>query len=349
MQKFIYRCTQALLFFFPFACSQTDQPENAPKEDRIVVYSPHGKELLDDFARRFEAAHPGVQVQWLDMGSQDVLDRVRSEKNNPQADIWWGAPSDLFMNAAEEGLLQAYQPSWAEQIDPVQRDSLHRWYGTFLTPEVITFNSQALTRETAPQDWDELLDPKWKGKITIRYPLASGTMRAIFSAIIWRFYKNSGSPEAGYEWLQKLDANTKSYPANPTLMYLQLARQEALITLWNMPDIELQKQVYGYPFDYVIPKNGTPVLVEGLAIIANCRHPELAQKFYEFITTPERFIVQAEKYFRIPTRTDIPKEKLPAWMTQTEIKPMDIDWKVFSEKSKEWMKYWDERIKGAGK
>ncbi len=349
MQKFIYWCIQTPLFFFPFACSQTDQPENATKEDRVVVYSPHGKELLEDFARRFEAAHPGVQVQWLDMGSQDVLDRLRSEKSNPQADIWWGAPSDLFMNAAEEGLLQTYRPSWAEHIDPAQCDSLHRWYGTFLTPEVITFNSQVLTREAAPQDWDELLDSKWQGKIAIRYPLASGTMRAIFSAMIWRFYKTSGSPEAGYEWLKKLDANTKSYPANPTLMYLQLARQEALITLWNMPDIELQKQVYGYPFDYVIPKNGTPVLVEGLAMIANCRQPELAKKFYEFITTPESFIIQAEKYFRIPARTDIPKTKLPAWMTQTEITPMDIDWKVFSEKSKEWMKYWDERIKGTGK
>lgn len=332
--------------FFLFGCGSSDEAAN---DDRVVVYSPHGKELVDDFAKRFEAANPGVRVQWLDMGSQDALDRVRSEKSNPQADIWWGAPSDLFMNAAEEGLLQTYQPSWSEQIESSQRDSLHRWYGNFFTPEVITFNSQVLTRDAAPQDWDDLLDPKWQDKITIRYPLASGTMRAIFSAMIWRYYRETGSPEKGYEWLRQLDANTKSYPANPTLMYLQIARQEALITLWNMPDIELQKQVYKYPFDYVVPKSGTPVLVEGLAIVANCRHPEWARKFYEFITTPESFIIQAEKYFRIPTRKDIPKEKLPSWITTTEIKPMPIDWKVFSEKSQEWMKYWDERIKGAGK
>ncbi len=334
-----------IFFLFVFGCgASTDRV----REDRVVIYSPHGKELVDDFARRFEAAHPGVRVQWLDMGSQDVLDRVRSEKSNPQADIWWGAPSDMFMIAAEEGLLQPYQPSWSEHIELSQRDSLHRWYGTFLTPEVITFNSQVLTRETAPQDWDDLLDPKWKGKIVIRYPLASGTMRAIFSAMIWRFYQETGSPERGYEWLRKLDANTKSYPANPTLMYLQVARQEALITLWNMPDIELQKQVYQYPFDYVIPKSGTPVLVEGLAIIANCKHPEWAKRFYEFITTTESFVIQAEKYFRIPTRKDTPKEKLPPWITATEIRPMPIDWKIFSEKSQEWMKYWDERIKGKG-
>ncbi len=326
------------------ACSNS---QNKGEENRVVVYSPHGKEMLSEFAQRFEEAHPGVKVQWLDMGSQDVLDRIRSEKSNPQADIWWGAPSPFFMNAAEEGLLQPYRPSWAEKINPAYRDSLDRWYGTFLTPEVIAFNSQVLNRDTAPQDWDDLLDPKWRGKIVIRYPLASGTMRVIFSAMIWRFYQKTGSPEQGYEWLRKLDANTKSYPPNPTLMYLQLSRREALVTLWNMPDIELQKQMYGYPFDYVIPKSGTPVIVEGLAIVAHCKHPELARKFYEFITTREAFIIQAKKYFRIPTRQDIPREQLPRWITDTEIKEMKIDWKVFSKKSKEWMKYWDERIKSS--
>lgn len=329
---------------FSVSCSNS---EKATAE--IVVYSPHGKELLNDFSSRFEAENPGVKVHWLDMGSQDVLDRIRSEKTNPQADLWWGAPSSFFMNAAEEGLLQAYKPSWASAIDSSQHGPDDRWYGTFLTPEVIAFNSQILTRETAPQDWDDLLLPKWENKIAIRNPLASGTMRAIYSAIIWRFFKESNSPEDGYNWLRRLDANTKIYPANPTLMYLAIARREAQITLWNMPDIELQKQQYDYPFEYIIPASGTPVLVEGLAIVANCKQPEWAKKFYEFITTRESFAIQAKKYYRIPARKDIDKEALPSWITANPIKQMDIDWQVFSKKSKGWMKYWDENIKGRGK
>ncbi len=317
-------------------------------QQEIVVYSPHGKELVGHFADLFEANNPGVKVQWLDMGSQDILDRIRSEQANPQADLWWGAPSSFFMSAAEEGLLQVYRPTWAAAIDSSRHDAHDLWYGTFLTPEVITFNSQVLTRETAPQDWDDLLSEKWRNKIAIRSPLASGTMRAIYSAMIWRFYKDTGSPEQGYDWLLRLDANTKSYPANPTLMYLQIARQEALVTLWNMPDIELQKQVYDYPFDYVIPQSGTPVLIEGLAVVANCKHPELAREFYEFITSAESFSVQAREYFRIPARNDIPRSSLPAWIADTDIEAMAIDWQVFSDNSKEWMKYWDRNIRGAG-
>src|SRR6266571_4170063 len=82
----------------------------------LIVYSPHGKELLTEFEKRFEAANPNIDVRWLDMGSQDALDRVRSEKANPQADIWWGAPSTMFSQAEKEGLLDPFKPSWADQV-----------------------------------------------------------------------------------------------------------------------------------------------------------------------------------------------------------------------------------------
>src|SRR5262245_18628266 len=83
----------------------------------LIVYSPHGKELLTEFEKRFEAQNPTIDVRWLDMGSQDALDRVRSEKANPQGDIWWGAPSTMFSQAEKEALLDSFMPSWAGNVD----------------------------------------------------------------------------------------------------------------------------------------------------------------------------------------------------------------------------------------
>src|ERR1700681_4853481 len=77
----------------------------------LIVYSPHGKELLEYFEKGFEKAHPDIDVQWVDMGSQEVLERVRAEKPNPQADVWFGAPAEAFDGATREGLLQPYQPA----------------------------------------------------------------------------------------------------------------------------------------------------------------------------------------------------------------------------------------------
>ncbi|RMD93090.1 MAG: extracellular solute-binding protein, partial [Calditrichaeota bacterium] len=142
------------------------------KPPALVVYTTHGKELVQTFVDQFERKNPGVRVEWLDMGSQDALDRIRSERANPQADIWWGAPSPIFMRATKEKLLQPYRPTWASQVDSLYHDPADHWYATFLTPEVIAFNSEKLTRATAPQDWDDLLQPQWKGRIVLRSPLA---------------------------------------------------------------------------------------------------------------------------------------------------------------------------------
>ena len=317
-------------------------------EKMVVVYSPHGGDILTQFEELFEEKYPDIDVQWIEMGSQDVLDRIRSERENPQGDIWWGAPSTMFMSAAKENLIQPYQPSWADAVDKKFKDSEHLWYGTFLTPEVIAYNNQLLEASEVPSDWDELLQPRWKDKIIIRYPLASGTMRAIFNAMIWRFYRDSGDPSQGYDWLLKLDANTKEYASSPTMMQQKLARGEGLITVWNMPDIVFQSEAKGYPFSYVIPKSGTPVVTDGIALIAGCKHPEEAKLYYEFVNSKQSMIILAKEHYRIPARNDIPPDSLPKWIAETTIEPMDVDWEVFSEKSDKWMKYWEQNIKNRG-
>ena len=79
----------------------------------LTIYSPHGKELLAHFEQQFEKANPTIDVQWVDMGSQEVLDRLRAENANPQADLWFGAPAEIFDRAASENLLEPYTPTWS--------------------------------------------------------------------------------------------------------------------------------------------------------------------------------------------------------------------------------------------
>jgi hypothetical protein len=148
--------------------------------------------------------HPGIDLQWDDMGSTEVLDRVRAERDNPQADVWFGAPAELFERAAREGLLEAYTPTWADAVPAEAHDSAGFWYGTYLTPEVIGYNSDAVTAAEAPRDWDDVLDPRWKGKLIIRDPVASGGMRAIFGAILERSVAATGTTAAGWNWLRRL-------------------------------------------------------------------------------------------------------------------------------------------------
>lgn len=316
----------------------------------LVVYSPHGRELLSHHEAGFEALHPGIDVQWVDMGSQEILDRVRSERQNPQADVWFGAPEQMFEVATREGLLEPFTPEWADAIPPEARDPDGHWWGTYLTPEVIAYNEAALAYDEVPADWDDILDPRWRGQVIIREPMASGTMRTIFAHIIYRESEGTGDPTAGYEWLLRLDAQTREYALNPTLLYQKLARQEGLLTLWAMPDILTLRANTDLPINYRIPEGGTPVVVDAVAVVSGGRHPEMARAFAEYVGSREAIRGASENFFRIPARIDIPLEELPEWAREDlpRIRPMEADREMLRERTSEWMRYWDERIRRRG-
>ena len=308
----------------------------------LLVYSPHGKEMLQAYEEAFEAENPAVDVQWIDLGSQEAYDRVRVERQNPQASVWWGAPQTLFAQAADEGLLQPFEPSWAAAVPADAKDGAGRWYGTYLTPEGVLYNTAAVDSAAVPATWDDLLDPRWRGRLLIRSPLASGTMRTIWAAMILR----QPTVEEGYRWLARLDQNTKGYAADPTQLYLRIARGEADLTLWNLPDTYLQGQ--SYPFAFAAPSPSVPVLVDGVAIPEGAPQPDLARQFVEFVTTEDALIRQAEDFGRIPARTDVDMARLPDWMRTQTYAPMTLDWDRIAAEGAGWMQVWDERIKGRG-
>ena len=319
-------------------------PANKASKRRLLIYTPHGNDMLQDFVARYKQQHTDVDLQFLDMGSQEILARVRAERNRPQADVWWGAAQTTFQTAAEENLLAAYRPTWAAKVPPSSHHPNDLWYGTYETPQVIAYNSEAVRHEEAPRDWDDVLDPKWHDKVLIRNPNPSDTMRAIFGAMIWRFYKDTGSPEKGYDWLRRLDANVHEYTADGTLLMQKLARREGLITLWDLPDVRIY-QDKKLPVAYVIPASGTPVITDAIAIVRGAPNEAEARQFYEFVTTAESLVHAAKHYYRIPVRSDVERGQLPDWMNQP-LARMPLDWELLRAHGSEWLRYWDTQIRG---
>ena len=170
--------------------------------------------------------------------------------------------------------------------------------------------------EDAPKDLDDVLDPKWRDKIIIRNPNPSDSMRAIFGAMIWRFYKDTGSPEQGYDWLRRLDANVHEYTADGALLMQKLVRREGLISLWNLPDVWIYKEQKGFPLGYVFPASGTPVIIDGIAVVRGDPNEADASQFSTVCDDAGSLAMAAKKYYRMPVRTDVDRAQLPAWMNE---------------------------------
>ncbi len=345
-RRFIYALAVLSLVIFAFACNRSAAPSQ--EEHTLLIYTPHGQDMLRDFVARYKQAHTEVDVQFLDMGAREVLERVRAERNRTQADLWWGAAHTTFQTAADENLLQPYRPTWADKVPADARGEKDLWYGTYETPEVIVYNRDAVKQEDAPRDWDDVLDAKWRDKVLIRNPNPSDTMRAIFGAIIWRSYKDTNSPAAGYDWLRRLDANVHEYTADGTLLMQKIARREGLISLWDLPDVRLYQEQKHLPVAYVLPSSGTPVITDGIAILRGAPHEAEARRFYEFVTTQESLAHAAKNYYRIPVRTDIDRAQLPAWMNEPFAR-LPLDWNLLRAHGNEWLNYWDTEIRDRNK
>jgi iron(III) transport system substrate-binding protein len=313
----------------------------------LAIYTARDKALATQVIADFEKANPNYagKVQLLTLGAQEALERVKAEKSNPQGDIWWGGTQQQMQQAAAEQVLAPAPKDVIDAVPAAQRDADGLWVGEMKLAEVIFYNKDMLTADQAPKDWDDLIGPAMKDKIAIRDVLASGTMRSIYAAMIDRQFDAAGSPDAGYEWLKKLDANTKVYAANPTDLYLRITRQEAAVTAWNLQDVMLQIQNQKAPFIPVVPASGAPMLIDGVAKIKNGPSSAGADAFLSFLMSKEEQSKLSETYFQIPT-ISLPKE--PSWLADLNLKEMKVNWERVNKSEPEWSSYWAANIKGQG-
>lgn len=315
----------------------------------LLVYSPHGREILVPVEERFETLNPDIDLRWLDMGSQEVLDRIRSEKANPQADVWYGGPHTIFEQGVEVELLQSYRPAWADQLPPGSAQADDLYFAIYRATPVLVYNGDLVTEEEAPDTWDDLLDPRWQGKVILREPPASGTMRTLFGMVLSDSVRDTGDVEQGFEWLRALDRQTKEYVPNPTLLFEKLARGEGVVSMWEITDI-LALAEQGSPLAYKLSASGTPFILDAVGIVNGAPHPAAARRFLDWVGTDEALMLVLDKGYRLPARRDLPLAELPDWAREalTAAEPADVDWQLVIERGNEWMARWDREVRGRG-
>ena len=315
----------------------------------LTLYSPHGRDLLELVEETFEAANPQIDVRHLDMGSQQVYDRVRSEAASPQSDVWFGGPATILGRAAREGLLEAYRPEWADAVPPALQHPEDLYFALYLTPPLLVYNEDVVSEEEAPRDWEDLLDERWRDKVLIRDPVASGTMRTLFGMVLSRSVIETGDAESGFAWLRRLDAQTKEYVHSPALLHQKMVRQEGLVTMWELTDILFQR-LRGAPLGYRFPTSGSPVINDSIGLVKGAPQPEAARAFIDWVGSREAQMLAAERAFRLPARVDLPAEELPEWARNAlaELVVAEVDWALIEREGAEWMKTWDRSVRGRG-
>ena len=326
--------------------STEDATEAAPVEleDKVVVYSTHSEAMLEAVATEFEK-ETGVKVEFINLKGE-LADRVRAEAENPQSDVMFGAASSVFLELKEEDLFEAYQPTWADQINPLFKDVDNTFFGTIQTPVVMFYNTDVIAQEDAPKDWSDLADEKYSNQFVFRNALSSSA-RATYSALLQQ-YEKQGDLQAGWDYLAGVDANTKQYFGSGSLQFQAIGRKEAGISFATLSSVIDNRENNNMPLEIVNAESGSPVITDCIGMIKNAKHPNAAKAFIEFAGGEKIQTLYANEFNRMPTHPEAIKNA-PAWMGDIELNIMDVDWGKLSQSQSEWMQKWDSEVKDTQK
>jgi iron(III) transport system substrate-binding protein len=313
----------------------------------LVVYSAHAVDILGEFERAFEAAHPDVDVRTAYLGSNEILERLRAERARPQCDVWLGGDATALAVAAEEGLLAPYEPTY--DADDAPRDPEWRWTACFELPMVLGFHPERIASGDLPKTFAALGDPKFKGVIVLREPAASGTMRMLFCALIAREIAAGKTEDQAFEVLDRLHANVRDYEGKPELLFEALEKGPASITTWNLTDLLFQRRKNGYSFLPAPLDEPVPTVVDGVALCARAAASDDAKAFYEFVNTEASLRALAERHCRIPARKSFPKDGLVPELRDFPWTALSVDAGVLRRETSRWMTRFEERIRAAKK
>lgn len=307
-------------------------------EDILIVYSTHSENMLDMICNAF-TEETGVPVEYINLKGE-LADRIRSEKENPQADIMFGGDAATYMQLQREGCFSPTQPEWAGELDSSYKDAEGYWYGTIKTPVMMFYNTELLTAETAPKDWSDLTKAEYKDLIITRDSLSS-SMRSAISGLIYSISEEDGE-EAAWEYLEGLNANTKNYYNSGSMMYGAIGKGEAAISIAVLNDIIDNRDNNGMPLSVVDAENGSIILTDCIAKTNNAPHPNAASAFVEFAGSAKVQAMVANGFNRIPT-LDSALADSPEWMN-TEYKALELDWTAIGEKQFDWLEKWETDI-----
>jgi len=165
-----------LMLFALFTCmpaqawAQGASVDAARKEGKAVIYGTVVPQVMGQIQNGFESKY-GIKTEYWRADATKVIDRVLTEwrSGKPAFDIVIGARGPLALGK-EDRVYAKYSPAAAESFPAKFKDKDGQLIAWRITPVGILYNTELVKPGEAPKSLDELLDPKWQGKISMPDP-----------------------------------------------------------------------------------------------------------------------------------------------------------------------------------
>ena len=135
--------------------------------DELTIYTSRQPQLIEPIVEKF-SLETGIKVNFLSGNAQELMERIDVEGDNSPADIFMTVDAGVLWQAAERDIFSSTSSKILEEnIPSYLRDSENKWFGLSKRARTIVYSNDQFN-DNDFSTYEDLADPKWKGKLCLR-------------------------------------------------------------------------------------------------------------------------------------------------------------------------------------
>jgi iron(III) transport system substrate-binding protein len=249
--------------------------EEVKKERRVIWYTTSSPTIIREVVTTFNRRYPLIEVKYYRAKARDVTEKILTEARGDvySADLITTSAS-LLSPLIQAGLIGEYQSPAQEEIPRGFKGKL--WTGVNISPRVLGWNTKLVSSSEVPRRWEDLLQPRWKGKIMMD---AQSDEEIITLMVVW-------DKKRAREYFEKLGTQDIILRRGRTLVTQLLAAGEAPLAVTVLPNEVEGLRAKGAPIDWA-PLDHVPAHVAFISMAKYSPHPYAAALFHDFLLSAE--------------------------------------------------------------
>lgn len=300
-----------------------EEPKKVESKGKLLFYAGLQEDHAALVAQEFEK-ETGIKTEFVRLSSGETLARLKAEKNNMTASVWYGGPVDGMVAGAEEGLVEPYKSPEAANIRDEFKDPNGIWTGIYVGYLGFVGNKKVLEEKklAMPASWSDLLKPEYKGEIVVAHPGSSGTAYTMLASLVQLM-----GEEQAMDYMKKFNEQVRQYTKSGTAPGRMVGTGEATVGITFLHDgIKYQKEGYT---DIVLgaPSEGTGFEIGGVALLKGGPDQSNAKKFIDWaLTKKTQELGKTVGSFQFLTNKNAVNPEEAKVVENTKLIKYDFDW-----------------------
>jgi iron(III) transport system substrate-binding protein len=257
--------------------------EAAKKEKELTIYTAHySTEYAQALCDGFDKKYPGVKCNFIRTTAQVAYQRLSQDKAAGLhiASIISSTDLSHYPKMKADGWLMKYKPhNLSNMIDAFKpyNDPDDEYFVTSAGLVMITYNTDLVKGADIPKKWTDLLDPKWKDKVSIGHPGFSGYV-GTWVVLMRKMYK--------WDYFTALEKNKPQIGRSINDTVTMLNAKERWVAA-GPSATTLKSRDKGNPIGVVYPEDGSLLMIAPTGILADAPSPNAAKLHLEFLLSKE--------------------------------------------------------------